>query len=884
MNYNTESLTNNHDLNLPDWGPYTKKYMGISHIADKDKGVRFDLAVYASHYRRKTKIPNVMWESDYHPWEALPNLTSFSYRQELEWKDKVFCEISFKQAEKDQYSIECEMVNDTDEKQNLVLNYMASISFPGKLWKSFEELQPCGVNLTNGIWVDALDYSELEFAVGRHTDNLNPDGYKRGEIVESGFVNASGIGCGFGNDAGDRLFYKFFIDKDIIASKIIFRYRSAGSCDMKASGIFEGDISFSGNGFMQVTDVKIGDISSGEYTLTLVSKGEHEVEIDGFAITGEDVEFYDIINNHKPNITSQDNSLILKFEAIDQYYGIKWEFADYEVREILNSELDTFMRYNTHNHVDPVLRGDGKGHFTNVFMRPVILLPDERKTIQGTVCQGSYNQVSKMLSEPITPNNIATDHTSVISAGEKYLFSQDRMAATILTNVVYPIYTKESFIRHNTPGRWWDCLYTWDSGFCGIGLAQLDLDRAIECLNAYLTEPGDEHSAFIHHGSMVPVQFYLFHEIMCACPDKELLEYFYPKLKQYYDFYSGSLGSSTTRSLGSDLIRTWDYFYNSAGWDDYPPQKYVHENGLSKNTAPVANTAHCIRIAKIMIAAAGQLGIDDISGYEDDIQNFTDSLYKYSWDEDSGYFGYVTHDEKGIPTGILRTENDINFNMGMDGLYPLVSGICSDEMIETFLEKLFDSKRFKTEIGLTTVDKSAPYYRNDGYWNGAVWMPHQWFLWKTMLDFGKHDLAFEIADTALKLWKKEVEASYNCYEHFVVESGRGAGWHQFGGLSSPVLAWFKAYYQPGTLTVGFDGWVKNARFMNGNTELDASIDFLNGGSHGIIACMDENYDYDIEWSAGDSYVQFPQPGMIFINLSGENGRLIIRAKNIEQGK
>ena len=34
------------------------------------------------------------------------------------------------------------------------------------------------------------------------------------------------------------------------------------------------------------------------------------------------------------------------------------------------------------------------------------------------------------------------------------------MIATTLTNVVYPIYTKRSYIRHNTPGRWWDCLYT----------------------------------------------------------------------------------------------------------------------------------------------------------------------------------------------------------------------------------------------------------------------------------------------------------------------------------------------------------------------------------------------------------------------------------------
>ena len=44
------------------------------------------------------------------------------------------------------------------------------------------------------------------------------------------------------------------------------------------------------------------------------------------------------------------------------------------------------------------------------------------------------------------------------------------MAATVLSNIVYPIRAQGQFIRHYTPGRWWDSLYTWDSGFVGLGL------------------------------------------------------------------------------------------------------------------------------------------------------------------------------------------------------------------------------------------------------------------------------------------------------------------------------------------------------------------------------------------------------------------------------
>ena len=49
-----------------------------------------------------------------------------------------------------------------------------------------------------------------------------------------------------------------------------------------------------------------------------------------------------------------------------------------------------------------------------------------------------------------------------------------------------------------------------------------------------------------------------------------------------------------------------------------------------------------------------------------------------------------------------------------------------------------------------------------------------------MLDMGESDFAYQIAQKALDIWKQETNATYNCMEHFVIKTGRGAGWHQFG--------------------------------------------------------------------------------------------------------
>jgi hypothetical protein len=172
------------------------------------------------------------------------------------------------------------------------------------------------------------------------------------------------------------------------------------------------------------------------------------------------------------------------------------------------------------------------------------------------------------------------------------------------------------------------------------------------------------------------------------------------------------------------------------------------------------------------------------------------------------------------------------------------------------------------------VDQSAPYYRHDGYWNGAVWMPHQWFLWKTMLDLGQADFAFKIAQTALDLWKAEVDESYNCFEHFLIESGRGAGWHQFSALSSPVLAWFSAYYRPGRLTAGFDTWVHRCTFEPDHSALDAELELLgrSAAEATILVTLQAGRTYRARWNGKPVPPPPPPPRPLQITLPRDSGR------------
>ena len=147
-----------------------------------------------------------------------------------------------------------------------------------------------------------------------------------------------------------------------------------------------------------------------------------------------------------------------------------------------------------------------------------------------------------------------------------------------------------------------------------------------------------------------------------------------------------------------------------------------------------------------------------------------------------------------------------------------------------------------TEYGLGVVDTRAPYYSTEGYWNGSVWMPHQWILWTGLLDNGETDFAFKIAETALNLWESETSYTYNCYEHFMIANGRGAGFHQFSGLSTPVLMWFETYYKPFSVTSGFMTAISNKKITENGLEFNIKS---TAKKPSVIICLPENEKWEI---------------------------------------
>lgn len=856
----TEPFGYAHDLGLPAWGPYSKRYAGISHVADQERGARFDLTVVPGYFRGDLVVPDGLRPSRFHPWEAAPGLSHYTYRYELEWKDQVYCDVSFTALGASTRLISCEWVNTTEYTQRVVSHMVTSLDF-ASIGSHREWLRTVNLRRPPGvIWVDALDYEEIHLGRARADGGLAADGMLLGEVRAHGTVGGSVL-AGVGQDRDDAAVYSMVLPKVLRDAVLRLRYRLP--VGVTAELVLEGPRSIRlgcrGEGAMRTVDIDLGRVDQGSQRIAVGLSGAalSGLEIDGFMIgEREDVRQTTAVSTSLATdievTPGPGGGFVLDPQALDRTYGVAWAGEELSVREFQGEDLDLLLRgakYDWNGVPSPSERAEGigesAGRFTSIVPRPMTLPAHSRRTSHGLVCEGALHEVADQLAEfggtssrelqqLLDDGRRATFAPSspakVTGERQKLLDSQRRMAATVLTNVVYPIYMRRQYIRHFAPGRWWDSLYTWDSGMIGLGLTEIDPASAEDCLEAYLTGPGDLHSAFIHHGTTVPTQQYLAAELL-ARGGRKRFAHWYPGLREQYRFLAGEHPESQTR-MPTGLLNPFAYFYNSGGWDDYPAQVATHRRCLAESVSPMVTTSHVIRVAKLLLLAtaeptegtSGPSGYargalpglsamggvtwpetvrEDVAGYAEDIERMS-SAVQQCWDPEAGYFGYARHTSEGAFAGILRDDDGVNLNMGLDGVYPLVAGVCAPSHIESLLEKLYSPDHLWTDIGFSTVDRSAPYFTRDGYWNGQVWVAHQWFLFKAMLDLGRAELAGRIAEAVLEVWAAETQRTYNTWEHFSIATGRGNGWHQFGGLSAPVLKLFAAYHRTGTLTTGFD--------------------------------------------------------------------------------
>ena len=696
----------------------------------------------------------------------------------------------------------------------------------------------------------------------------------------------------FGCEAGDRASYR--ADASEFKNPVLtVRYKSV--TDTPAEFLLCGKrVAFPVNQELSFAHFEF----NGEESITLESLGTGGIELDFLAITekGEEKSISASLEKQGfvPKISSEKAGKGLK---------IKLEYPSGEAFFILTNNERTRERTLESGCLEDALpnrlsNGDhtydeltrtfsesflakksDEGFFHNAVIQSIFIEPHSSHIEYAVVSKNEFNPLSDEEYEQIYITNSSENENPFNENGKQYSLSTEILKSTLLTNIVYPVYKHGENVVHYTPGKRWDSFYTWDSGVIGAGVLEFSRERSKYILETYLSDDDNEDFAFLLHGSLVPTQFAQYLELLKREEDKEPLYALYGKMMRYYDFLAGRNGSSTAK-FGNGLLTTYDYWYSCSGMDDYPAQVYMIDRQMMDKICPCISTSHIIRAAKIMRMTALAMGKeDDAKRLDNDIERFSNALNTLAWDDEAGYYSYTVYDDNKNVIGFLRNENGENMNKGMDGVYPLVAGVVDKGRAQRLLSHIKNSDEMWSKSGISAVDMSASYYFNDGYWNGNVWMAHQWFLWKTMLDMGEADFAFEIAKRALDMWKKETDFSYNTYECFGIETQRGGWFHNFGGLSAPICIWANAYYKPATVTTGFDVWTDTQAATESSAEISFKY-FGNAEKYTVLVCLSDKYDYRVTLNSSEIDFVSRDKGIIEITLNGcvKSGELEIKTK------
>lgn len=220
---------------FPVWGPYSKKYAGISRITshEKQKGSRFDFSVAPAVMGFDIKVPNVTLPSAYHPWISSDDYSFYSFRHDLEWKDVIYADVSYTRLSDESTLVRTEIVNNSDLIKNFVVNYFASIEFPFDSFTEASFPEKCDM-------LKATEYTSYNYAIARPWDQQNADGRKKGVFLDNRFLYGEGLGDRaekwhmphrvlkpFGAEKGDRMTFSLSLKHSYENAVLSIRYRTS---------------------------------------------------------------------------------------------------------------------------------------------------------------------------------------------------------------------------------------------------------------------------------------------------------------------------------------------------------------------------------------------------------------------------------------------------------------------------------------------------------------------------------------------------------------------------------------------------------------------------------------------------------------------------------
>jgi hypothetical protein len=256
-------------------------------------------------------------------------------------------------------------------------------------------------------------------------------------------------------------------------------------------------------------------------------------------------------------------------------------------------------------------------------------------------------------------------------------------------------------------------------------------------------------------------------EVYKISKDKKFLTEAYQSSKKLYEYFLknrdtdndglGEWGANAVLECVRDgIVAVWD------------------EVGNPKNFEAVDLNIFLVSEAKALSEMAKELGYKDESNkFLNDAINRTNLINKIFWDEATEFYYHV---DKSNHSFTFKNKNDLK-RKEIIAFLALWAGVADKDKAEKLMKHLKNPNEFWRPFGIPTLSADDSYYNPIGYWNGPIWVPWQYLIFRGLIDYGYIEEAKILVDKVLKNISHQLKTNHWFWEFYSADDYQ-AGWNK----------------------------------------------------------------------------------------------------------
>jgi hypothetical protein len=355
------------------------------------------------------------------------------------------------------------------------------------------------------------------------------------------------------------------------------------------------------------------------------------------------------------------------------------------------------------------------------------------------------------------------------------------------TGLIFPSISRRAA---HSAGGW--VLGEWD-GFFGSLLTSLeDKDQTFATIRSLLLAQTD--TGLVPNGlgggggtpdrSQPPVGAYAVWKVYQRYPDRGLLEWAYPRLKRWHEWWFRDRGDGQPwRDGNRDGLLEWGSnrgsressggrgFRLQAGWesgmDDSPMYDAVHfdEQTHTMDLDDVGLNSLYALDAECLSALATILGKqEDANAFQADYEKMKQRIQEKLWNEADGIY-----ENRSWSGEFSKRLSPTNF-------YPMLAGIATPEQARRMVsEHLLNPKEFWGEYVVPTAPRNDPAFDDQYYWRGSIWGPTNYLLYHALDRYAFDPVALDFARKSYALFMDDWKTNQHNDELYRAWGGTGGG-------------------------------------------------------------------------------------------------------------